>query len=205
MVAMQRKKVICLLIILTFVSMSFEIEFAKADLVDVGGAGLIAKAPYIVSPINTTYNSSFLVLNVSFHAELAANINYSMNYTLDGGKNMTVPLASHYFGFLLRNESYLDSAITLPELQAGSHAITVYLEYILWNNVSAGAGAPTYLTYRRVYDNQTVYFTVLVNASPSPSIPEFPLWLLLSFLMAAIALGAILIRREKQSKGKAYC
>jgi hypothetical protein len=61
-------------------SLMVSLNFVKADIVDVAG-GLIAKGPYIISPTNTTCSSRFLTLNVSFHAAMYGNINYSMTYS----------------------------------------------------------------------------------------------------------------------------
>ena len=102
------------------------------------GGGILEKPPCILSPINNTYTSNVSAPNVSFHAQLAGNANYSINYSLDDGQNMSVPLTDHYFGFVLQNESYLDSQVPLPKLYNGSHHITVCLGYYISANFSAG-------------------------------------------------------------------
>jgi multisubunit Na+/H+ antiporter MnhC subunit len=141
-------------------SLLFSLNFVKADITDADG-GPITKGPYIISPTNTTYSSGFLTLNVSFHAPIYGNINYSMTYSIDGSENETMPLTVHYFGFFQQEKSYIDGLVSLPKLSATSHNITIYLKLEMFNFINNQMHNKTY------HDSQTVFFTIMGTASPS--------------------------------------
>jgi hypothetical protein len=130
----------------------------RADLVDSSG-GLIAKAPYIQTPTNTTYNYSSLTLNITFHAAMYGNLPYSMNYSLDGKANQTIQLGYHYFGFDQQSKNYIDATVPILNLSDDTHNLTVYLQVTMINN------ANNITTYKSYYDIQTVVFTIAVNPS----------------------------------------
>jgi len=141
----------------------FGISVVKADIIDKYGTHLTNK-PYIVFPSSITYNSRFLTLNVSFHARIYGNVNYSMTYSLDGQEKEALPLVEHYFGMFQQEKSYIDGSVTLPELSEGSHSISVYLEC---NHETWGAAGSHIHTY---FDSQTVYFTIMDTTSPNISL-----------------------------------
>lgn len=128
-----------------------------------------AYKPYIAFPSSTTYNSKSLTLNVSFHAVIGGNIKYSMMYSLDGKENELLPLVEHYFGsFLIDKENWernhIDGSVNLPELSEGSHSITVYLQGD-WEQ-----GNTTTIWHEYYFDNQTVYFSILLVDKTPPVI-----------------------------------
>jgi hypothetical protein len=117
-----------------------------------------AYSPYIGSPSNQTYDSGWLTLYVSFKGLILGNVWFSMNYSLDGKENETVPLKSHYYGSFIQGhpeDNYWDASVELPILSNGSHYLTVYLEGIWETGSSFGTINHTSI------DNQTVYFTVI--------------------------------------------
>jgi len=85
-----------------------------------------ATRPYIVFPSNLTYTSGVLPLNVSFHADIYGNFNYSMTYSLDGQEKTDLPLTQHYFGMFNQAKSYIDGSVILPTLSNGSHSVEVF-------------------------------------------------------------------------------
>jgi hypothetical protein len=112
---------------------------------------------YIISPANQTYNSGLLNLTVSFKGLIWGNIYFSMNYSLDGKDNQTIPLTSHYFGSFLQgdpDQNYWDGSEEPPVLLSGSHCLTVYLEAIWETYDSSGSHNQTRI------DSQTVHFAV---------------------------------------------
>ena len=116
-----------------------------------------ATSPYIVSPANQTYNSGLLNVNVSFKGLIWGNIYFSMDYSLDGKDNQTIPLEPHYFGSFLHGDpdkNYWDGSVKLPALSNGSHCLTVYLKGIWETFDSSGSHNQTEV------DSQTVDFTV---------------------------------------------
>lgn len=140
------------------------VSVTEADVVDQIG-GLIAKAPYIISPTNTTYTPGALALNVSFQAAMYGNLNYTVTYSVDDAGNETMPLVAHYFGFQQQEKNYLDGSIVLPQLNSGSHKVSVYVECYMFSNWNESS----YFSSKSFYDNQAVYFTILGNTPPSSS------------------------------------
>ena len=93
-----------------------------------------------------------------FQRLILGNIWFSMNYSLDGKENETVPLKSHYYGSFIQGHpenNYWDASVELPILSNGSHYLTVCLEGIWERGSSFGTINQTSV------DNQTVYFTVV--------------------------------------------
>jgi hypothetical protein len=117
---------------------------ANADIVDDDETRL-ASGPYIVFPLNTTYNSRFVTLDISFSAQLFSKVRFSATYSLDGTPTVIVPLVSS--PSLVWNKNHVTGSISLPELSDGSHRLSVYVE------ADAGTG-------ESYWDSETVYFTV---------------------------------------------
>ena len=118
-----------------------------------------AIAPYIMSPSSQTYTSGWLTLYVNFKGWIFGNVWFSMNYSLDGNDNQTVPLKDHYFGFFPQTgghpeKNYWDASAELPVLSNGSHWLTVYLE-CRWDTYDS-SGTHTH----EGFDSQTVYFSI---------------------------------------------
>ena len=95
----------CLLFIVPVVN-------SEANLIQYGVP--YATRPYIVFPSNLTYSTEVSSLNVSFHADIWDNFNYSMTYSLDGQEKTSLPLTQHYFGMFNQAESYIDGSAALP-------------------------------------------------------------------------------------------
>jgi hypothetical protein len=119
----------------------------------------------LYSPLNGTYNSRFLDLNLSFTVGLG--IRYTLYYYLDGKYGDEIP-------FTVENSTemhvtYPANAFTkLPELSEGSHSLTIFI-------ICSG------LMRSLPSNNGTVYFTIDTNSSeqfvPQPVVdltpPEF--------------------------------
>ena len=116
----------------------------KADIFDDNGNRL-ASGPYILDPVNTTYSSKIITLNLIFSTKLFFNVPLSATYSLDGTPNVIVPLVSS--PSLIWNKNRVEGSVTLPELSDGSHTLSVYVEARL------GTGSS-------YWDSETVYFTV---------------------------------------------
>lgn len=202
-----------LVIILVFLTYGIALlPVTKANIITKEGT-TASYQPYISYPRNTSY-STVNVLNVSFRAEVWGNVKYSMNYSLDGKENQTLPLVDHYFSWIQgeHDKSYVDGSVILPELAQGSHNIRVFLECNWQIGYSTGWKDNYY------YDSEEVYFTInnsityqsptpiptssptpnttptLTSSptntptqtpilSPSPTIPEFPFWIISSTLL----------------------
>jgi len=172
----------------------------EADVVDQTG-GLIAKAPYITSPTNSTYDPGVLLLNVSFHAVIYANLDYTVTYNVDDSGNETVPLTAHYFGFDQQEKNYLDGSVTIPQLQNGSHKVSVYIKAESTTNPNNQQVTKTF------HDSQTVFFTLgnTTSPSPTPTVNLYSEWIPYAIIAAivvvtVVALGALVyLRKRKRS------
>ncbi|MCW4022303.1 MAG: hypothetical protein ACOWW1_10580 [archaeon] len=153
----------------------------------------------VVSPANITYSSGKLELVVNFLFLL--NSDYAnLTYSIDGQNNETIPLTgtqtprevtrTYENGTTVLVNSTLmvpfeiDGVVSLPELEEGSHNITVYGKYVANNDVGL--------------DQKTVYFTIN-NSNTSlnqnvEQIADFPEWMPL-LLVVFIVIVLIIIYR----------
>lgn len=157
---MKRTTIATALLAVVFLLASPLISPIKADIVEDNGNRLVT-GPYILFPVNTTYTTRTVTLNLSFSTKLFSNIPLSAAYSLDGKPNVYVPLESS--PSLIWNKNRVEGSVTLPELSDGPHTISVY----------ATARMSIGFSY---WDSETVYFTVETTppspnstASPSPS------------------------------------
>jgi hypothetical protein len=190
---MKRQISTAIIISALLFSLFASFNFAIADITDIEG-GPIAIGPYIVSPTNITYSSEPMALNVSFHAAIYGNMNYTMSYSLDGSKNETLPLTLHYFGFDQQDKNYIDGLVSLPKLSETSHRITIYLKLEMYGNVNNQS-------YDHIYhDSQTVVFTIMGSAlsspTPTPTVPEFPFIIAIAIILAVLTLAISIFRRK---------
>jgi hypothetical protein len=117
----------------------------------------------LFSPLNSTYNSQQLTLNLFLDS--AGSMGYidsriSMNYSIDGKLNGKVPLTVSNPGVHVITNGV--GLVSLPELPEGSHSLTLYLE-----GFNQKYREPQFLSYV-----DTVYFSIdltPLNVSiPSP-------------------------------------
>jgi len=174
----------------------------KADLISSDGY-TVAYQPYIMFPSNySTYNSGSLTLNVSFHAMIFANTQYSMTYSLDGKDNESLPLVMYYYGSWIINpenweRNHIDGSVVLPELSEGSHRITVYLEECDWETVyfrARNTVSPT-STPSPVPQEQTAEPTQ--SATPTSFAPDFSLIIVCIAVIGAV-IAVILVHFRKE-------
>jgi hypothetical protein len=116
----------------------------NADIVDNNGTR-IASGPYIICPVNTTYNSRFIMLDISFSAQLFSKVRFTVTYSLDGTPNVIVRIVSS--PSLIWSKNHVIGSVRLPELSDGSHRLSVIVK----------ADAETGDSY---WDREIVYFTV---------------------------------------------
>ena len=116
----------------------------KADIF-AGNGNRLATGPYILSPVNTTYGSRIIALNISFSTKLFSTIHLSAAYSLDGTPNNNVPLLVS--PSMIWSKNRVEGSVTLPELSDGSHTLSVYVE-ARWGTGSS------------YWDSETVHFSV---------------------------------------------
>jgi hypothetical protein len=144
----------------------------------------------INSPSNSTYSSRLPTLNVSVTTLGGSNLKISMNYSLDGSRNQTIPTTIQYptgNSFMLALHTGLADLPALPE---GSHNITVYVEYE-YPNHGRFVNEPDTIT--AFYDS-TVYFTISTDSEQE--IPEFTSWLILPLTMMATLIATAMKRKR---------
>jgi N-acetylneuraminic acid mutarotase len=152
------KTVVSLVAVLFF---AFLLPTINAMPTDETGQTLPVACPVgIISPINRTYSSNMLTLNISTVAMVAANIYVSMTYSLDEKENQSIPLTTN-----ARQNSFqaiITGSVALPTLSEGEHKIMVYAKYEI------NANPPHTAT-----DQDNVYFTVN-TLDPNASIDTTP-------------------------------
>jgi hypothetical protein len=166
----NRKTVVLILLASLFgVSLFAGAQNVAADSGDaiVYGSGLT-----LFSPLNVTYSSDQLTLNLSFSN--GAGVHCILNYSIDGQTNGTIPLdfgnSTGFHSFVVAN-----SSIPLPELSNGSHCLTINVVAAVNGYHGNPLGAP----FQLVDPDQgnwaatwvhTVYFTVDANQdTPAPT------------------------------------
>jgi hypothetical protein len=115
----------------------------------------------IISPENMTYRTEPLILKIMMVSLGAGNSEISVTYSLDEKANVTVPLV-----FQGQDQSFqvtITGSVGLPTLSEGSHSVTVYSAYTLYNFTAMGTFYPKYV----VWDHNTVFFTIDYGISPA--------------------------------------
>jgi hypothetical protein len=165
----------------------------------------------IYSPVNTTYKSTSLTLNLTYEAGLP----YSLNYSIDGIYQGPISLTfNNSEGFHMTSTGV--AVIQLPALSNGSHILTVNVEGYLNNYHGANPpGAP----FKKVSPMSADYFafwansvsftiassdvtptlTPLPTVSPNPSVPEFPLLAILPLFLPMLTIAIILKLRKQRT------
>lgn len=149
------KKIVSVIIFALVLLFSFAagVHLVKADSSNSVSYSVIG----ILSPVNQTYDSRFLTLNVTFTC--AMGIQYVVYYRMDGKYIGAIPWLIDNL-----NETHVvypaSGSLKLPELSEGSHSITVNLE----------AGGFVSGQNSRSYTN-IVYFTVASSTQKLESTP----------------------------------
>lgn len=161
----------------------------------------------IYSPLNKTYSSNLLLLNLTFGS--GAGLQTSLNYSIDGEYQEPITLTfNSTTGFHFIYLGY--GLVQLPEFSNGQHVLTVNVEANL--NDYHGANPPG-APFKPVAPNSsdyfaswvhTIYFTVdaseavPTSSSPTrtPTVPELS-WLAILPLMASLLLIAVLIKHRR--------
>lgn len=128
---------------------------------------------YLYSPINTTYCSRFLTLNLTFGQGMG--VRCSLNYSIDGQYSGPIPVVPK------NNELHVViqtiGLVQLPELSEGSHCLVINVEGDLIGIHSANPpGAPFQPTNAEGTDyaarwTHVIYFTIDTNAPAPDSTP----------------------------------
>ncbi len=165
---MMRKAIIVLTILVVglFTSMLVEVQTANAQYTQNGAGCPLVGGIGITSPSNTTYSSNLLTLNINIESIFDDSIyRYVLVYCIDEKNNVTIP--STCLSFDLPNGDTGPFTIVrcvgcvgLPQLDDGSHSLTVYARYERINDVNTNWPA-------LILDNNTVYFTINRGIPPA--------------------------------------
>ena len=152
----------------------------------------------INSPMNATYYTNSIPLNISIYQVFRSesNISRQANYSLDGQEN--VPISLSYQGEVTAGEHLpLFKTMGVPELLTlsdGSHKITVSAQFTdeYWSS----------------FNESTVYFNVNTQLTPSPSpspsptptIPEYSVIILLPLLLSVFSVAVIFTSKNHSVK-----
>jgi len=123
----------------------------------------------LISPVNETYSSNILTLNLNL---TCGGLPYVLTYSIDGTNEGTIPLTfSQSISFLFQVET---GTVQMPTLSNGSHKLTIYEVAYLNNYHGANPpGAPFQPTspgsdnYTCSWTN-TIYFSI--NATTSSTL-----------------------------------
>jgi hypothetical protein len=117
----------------------------------------------LFSPLNKTYSSRFLILNLTFGAGLG--LKHSLTYNIDGKYEGAIPLVAKN-----PNELHVinptSGILELPELSEGSHCLTIYVVSGIYDYHGANPpGAPFKPTFPGSADyvaswSHSVYFYI---------------------------------------------
>ncbi len=99
----------------------------------------------ITSPVNTTYNSNILSLNITGQVIRASNIELFMNYSLDGQESLPFPVIEQPRSLNDQYVGIITGTINLQKLSEGSHNITVFGD-LKANDLDHLAQAKVYFT-----------------------------------------------------------
>jgi len=140
----------------------------------------------VYSPLNRTYNSEFLVLNLTFNVGMG--IRYTLKYNIDKKYEASIP-----FKVENPNELHVVNKATgyaaLPELSEGSHNLTIHL-------IASG-----YL-HGTLSFAETIYFTTNTQNQDN-LIPESFSWLILPLFLIS-TLSVIIVRKRFTLKSKHF-
>lgn len=115
----------------------------------------------VFSPLNSTYNSRFVTLNMTF--DIGAGLECSLNYSIDGNDLGAIPLVSVDTGYMLKGQK--SGLLQLPELSEGTHYLTIDVLCGLYDYHGNPPGAPFTPTFLGSSDytatwTHTIQFTI---------------------------------------------
>ena len=168
----------------------------------------------IFSPVNMTYNYRNLTLNltVPVWSIMGMPTSVSMNYSIDGIYNGPVPLRTITppdAPPIATKVGWGAGSVDLPELPDGSHYLTIYLYGLNMRNYQPQFKSYVYTVYFSIDDPNSIFIptptptltpsptpspTASPFITPSPSVPEFPSLMAVSYLMVATVLTAMFCR-----------
>jgi hypothetical protein len=174
------------------------------------GLGPLTAPLVIDSPINTTYTTNQICLNVTATTIVnTRQMNVTVTYSVDGSGNITLPTTTTFVPLEYVDENgdtkisgiwapHLTSGnVELEDLQQGSHNVTVYVYYEL-DTIPSRTG----------FDSQTVYFTIddgstqdIANTdiANSESDPPYTVYAFAGVISLVVVVSFALFTKRKQN------
>jgi hypothetical protein len=172
----------------------------------------------LISPVNETYNSNYLTMNINLTC--GAGIQFLLTYNIDGTIKGTIPLTYNGpGGFQLF--AVETGTVQLPQLPDGTHQLTIYELASLNNYHGANPPGPPFQPTSPGSDNYSVswtdaaYFSINATATqttptstptatpsaaptttPAASVPELPYCTLLIVVIFGILTAIALIFKK---------
>jgi hypothetical protein len=143
----------------------------------------------LYSPLNKTYNSSLLKLNLTFESRVAGLQGF-LNYSIDGKYQGPIPLTFNSFGL-----GY--GLVQLPEFSNGPHVLIVNVGFY---NDSHYTGSYVHTIYFAINTSRVITNPTTTSQSPTPSIPEFPPISAIVFPIISAVAVILVLRRQLINK-----
>ena len=124
----------------------------------------------VFSPLNTTYGSRLLYLNITF--DQGVGLRCSLNYSIDGISNGSIPLSTEDTGFNIIYK--MTGLVALPELSEGSHSLTIDVVCRLDDYHGANPPGAPFTPTSTGSSDYIATWTHTINFTIDPNIPEFP-------------------------------
>ena len=171
----MNKEITTVVIVSCMLLISLEISFPTVK-ADFNAPIVFSGGVTVYSPVNTTYHSNSLALNLT--CSCGAGLDISLNYDVDGKYQGPITLSFNLTpGFHLMGLG--TGLLQLPELPFGSHCLTIYEEAYLYDYHGASPpGQPFKLTAPGSADyvaswTDEVYFAIDSNMNQlSSPLPE---------------------------------
>ena len=167
------------------ISFSIQSNSAKADSNE---HCTFASGLTLYSPLNKTYNSSLLQLNLTF--ESGAGFQGFLNYSIDGKYQGPIPLTfNSTTGFEMVGLGY--GLVQLPEFSNGPHVLTVNVGFY---NSSGYCGSWVHTIYFTINASEVVSTprpTPTPTLTLSPIVPEFSWLIILPLFIFTLSIAVI--------------
>jgi len=191
---MKNFRLVFILFLIVSVTLSTQTTKVNADSLD---SMSFTSGVTLYSPINKTYSTKFLTLNLT--AGVGIGINCTITYNIDNKHQGTVPLEAVYPELHVINK--VKGNVTLPELTEGTHNLTLQVVCALNHQNSATMNRYpfipecTNITDYQATWTDTIHFTI---NTADQQIPEFPMWIILQVAMMGTFIVVVM-------KGKKLC
>lgn len=149
----------------------------------------------LYSPVNITYSSKLLTLNLT--AIVGRGIDCKINYNIDNQHIGTVPY-TFMFPDDLHIQNKVEGTVNLPELTEGTHNLTIQVVCILNADINANPPGPPFTPIPNSTDyiatwTDTIQFAINTG---DQQIPEFSAWTPMAIMLIVVSLVGTLYKTK---------